>query len=184
LFHPPHTHFYIFSWVHESKKACIGTVKNRAVSVSWEVSQQKHCQVMCFWREMDSRHRCCTVSWEHLGDTNAASRLGGRRWHWCPHLECVTKKVTGRGGRGPLLVPVSLLQLFGKIFLKDTALGRRKAMSPGSWRDGSAVKSTDYSSRGLEFDSQQPHGGSQPPVTGIWHSLLGCLKTATVYSYN
>jgi hypothetical protein len=26
------------------------------------------------------------------------------------------------------------------------------------------VKSTDYSSRGPEFNSQQPHGGSQPSV--------------------
>jgi hypothetical protein len=32
------------------------------------------------------------------------------------------------------------------------------------WRDGSAVKSTDCSSEGPEFKSQQPHGGSQPPV--------------------
>jgi hypothetical protein len=32
------------------------------------------------------------------------------------------------------------------------------------WRDGSAVKSTDCSSRGSEFKSQQPHGGSQPSV--------------------
>jgi len=36
---------------------------------------------------------------------------------------------------------------------------------PG-WRDGSVVKSTDCSSRGPEFKSQQPHGGSQPPVMG------------------
>jgi hypothetical protein len=28
------------------------------------------------------------------------------------------------------------------------------------WRDGSAVKSTDCSSEGPEFKSQQPHGGS------------------------
>jgi hypothetical protein len=34
------------------------------------------------------------------------------------------------------------------------------------WRDGSAVKSTDYSSRCPEFNSQQPHGGSQPSVMG------------------
>jgi hypothetical protein len=34
-----------------------------------------------------------------------------------------------------------------------------------SWRDGSAVKSTNCSSRGPEFNSQQPHGGSQPSVT-------------------
>jgi hypothetical protein len=32
------------------------------------------------------------------------------------------------------------------------------------WRDGSAVKSTDCSSKGPEFKSQQPHGGSQPSV--------------------
>jgi hypothetical protein len=34
------------------------------------------------------------------------------------------------------------------------------------WRDGSAVKSTDCSSRGPEFNSQQPHGSSQPSVMG------------------
>jgi hypothetical protein len=32
------------------------------------------------------------------------------------------------------------------------------------WRDGSEVKSTGCSSRGPEFSSQQPHGGSQPSV--------------------
>jgi hypothetical protein len=32
------------------------------------------------------------------------------------------------------------------------------------WRDGSAINSTDYSSRGPEFNSQQPHGGSETPV--------------------
>jgi hypothetical protein len=35
------------------------------------------------------------------------------------------------------------------------------------WRDGSVVKSTDCSSRGPEFNSQQPHGGSQPSVVGF-----------------
>jgi len=35
----------------------------------------------------------------------------------------------------------------------------------GGWGDGSAVQSTDFSS-GLEFNSQQPHGGSQPSVMG------------------
>ena len=34
------------------------------------------------------------------------------------------------------------------------------------WRDGSVVKSTDCSSRGSEFNSQQPHGGSQSSVMG------------------
>jgi hypothetical protein len=32
------------------------------------------------------------------------------------------------------------------------------------WRDGSAVESANCSSEGLEFRSQQPHGGSQPSV--------------------
>jgi hypothetical protein len=45
---------------------------------------------------------------------------------------------------------------------------KRKKMKLKSWlrgwRDGSEVKSTDYSSRGPEFNSQQPHGGSQPSV--------------------
>jgi hypothetical protein len=34
----------------------------------------------------------------------------------------------------------------------------------GGWRDGSVVKSTDCSSEGPEFKSQQPHGGSQSSV--------------------
>jgi hypothetical protein len=33
---------------------------------------------------------------------------------------------------------------------------------PGGWRDGSVVKSTDCSSKGPEFSSQQSHGGSPP----------------------
>jgi hypothetical protein len=32
------------------------------------------------------------------------------------------------------------------------------------WRDGSVGKSTDCSSEGHKFKSQQPHGGSQPPA--------------------
>jgi hypothetical protein len=32
------------------------------------------------------------------------------------------------------------------------------------WSDGSAVRSTDCSSEGPEFNSQQSHGGSQPSV--------------------
>jgi hypothetical protein len=46
------------------------------------------------------------------------------------------------------------------------------------WRDGSVVKSTDCSSEGPEFNSQQPHGGSQPSVTEsnapfwcVWNQL-------------
>jgi hypothetical protein len=43
---------------------------------------------------------------------------------------------------------------------------KKKKKKLGGWRDGSAIKSIDYSSRGSEFNSQQPHGGSQPFVMG------------------
>jgi hypothetical protein len=35
---------------------------------------------------------------------------------------------------------------------------------PEGWRGGSVVKSTNCSSRGPEFNSSMPHGGSQPSV--------------------
>lgn len=35
------------------------------------------------------------------------------------------------------------------------------------WGDGSAVKSTCYSSRGPGFGSQNPHKGSQPSITAV-----------------
>ena len=41
---------------------------------------------------------------------------------------------------------------------------KRTDLGWGVLRDGSAVMSTDYSSEGPEFKSQQPHGGSQPSV--------------------
>jgi hypothetical protein len=42
------------------------------------------------------------------------------------------------------------------------------------WRGGSVVKSTDCSSRGPEFNSQQPHGDSQPSVMGS-DALFWCV---------
>ena len=54
----------------------------------------------------------------------------------------------------------------------------------GDWRDDSEVKSTDCSHIGPEFNSQQPHGGSQSSIMGSdAHSTGVCLKTGTVYSY-
>ena len=51
----------------------------------------------------------------------------------------------------------------------------RAQAAPG-WRGGSAVKSTDCSSRDSEFNSQQPHGSSQPSVTGsgalFWPAVI------------
>jgi hypothetical protein len=42
------------------------------------------------------------------------------------------------------------------------------------WRGGSEVKSTDCPDRGPEFNSQQPHGGSQPSVMGS-DALFWCV---------
>jgi hypothetical protein len=50
------------------------------------------------------------------------------------------------------------------------------------WRDASEVKSTYRCSRGPEFNSQQPHGSSQPSVMRS-DAFFWCLKTATMYSY-
>ena len=54
----------------------------------------------------------------------------------------------------------------------------KKKIREQDWRD----ESTDCSSEGPEFKSQQPHGGSQPSVTRC--PLLECLKTASVLTYN
>jgi hypothetical protein len=40
------------------------------------------------------------------------------------------------------------------------------------WRDGSAVKSSVCSFKGSEFNSQQPHGGSQPSWITIGSNVL------------
>ena len=60
-----------------------------------------------------------------------------------------------------------LVNIITKINIKNKGWG---------WRDGSELKSTDCSSRSLEFNSQQPHGGSGP-------SVMVCLKTAIMYSH-
>jgi hypothetical protein len=68
--------------------------------------------------------------------------------------------------------------------MEETHANKIYKIKNTGWRHGSAVKSTDYSSKGPEFNSQQPHGGSQPSVMGSDAlPLLMCLKTATVYSH-
>jgi hypothetical protein len=42
------------------------------------------------------------------------------------------------------------------------------------WKDGSEVKSTDCSFRGVEFNFQQPYGGSQPSVMRS-NALFECV---------
>jgi hypothetical protein len=48
-------------------------------------------------------------------------------------------------------------------FLPETQV-MNKTLGMWSWRNGSEVESTGCSSRGPKFNSQQPHGGSQPSV--------------------
>jgi hypothetical protein len=46
----------------------------------------------------------------------------------------------------------------------NKSLKKKKKLRKGGWQDGSVDKSTDCCSEGPEFKSQQPHGGSQPPI--------------------
>lgn len=50
------------------------------------------------------------------------------------------------------------------------------------WGDGSAVKSTCYSSRGPGFGSQNPHKGSQPSITPVPEDRLS--SSALLYEAN
>ena len=77
-------------------------------------------------------------------------------------------KVSSRTARAIQRNPISK----NKKILKKKK--KRKEKFFMSWRDGSAVKSTDCSSRGPEFNSQQPHGGSQPSVMGS-DALFWCV---------
>lgn len=47
-----------------------------------------------------------------------------------------------------------------------------KLITDRGWRDGSGEKSTVRSSGGPRFDSQHPHGGSQPSLTLAHDTLL------------
>jgi hypothetical protein len=62
--------------------------------------------------------------------------------------------------------------VFGKCHVEN--LMRSLKHSSRGWRDGSAVKNTDCSSKGPEFKSQQPHSSSQPSVMRS-DALFCCL---------
>jgi hypothetical protein len=79
------------------------------------------------------------------------------RGRWISESEAsLVYKVSSRTARAIQRNPVSKNQNQNKT--------KQKNIKIRGWRDGSAVKSTDCSSRGSEFKSQQPHGGSQPSV--------------------
>ena len=51
-----------------------------------------------------------------------------------------------------------------KPCLEKTKQTNKQKKNYWGWRDGSVVKSTTCSSKGPEFNSQKPHGSSQPSV--------------------
>jgi hypothetical protein len=64
----------------------------------------------------------------------------------------------------------------------DCLPGRNKQQS----RRDTGVKSTDCSSKGPGFNSQQPHGGSQPSVMGsdaLFSSPIGTRHASGVHTY-
>jgi hypothetical protein len=56
-----------------------------------------------------------------------------------------------------------LINRFSRLNRYYVKASREWKTCPG-WQDGSSGKSTDFSSEVPEFKSQQPPGGSQPPV--------------------
>jgi hypothetical protein len=65
--------------------------------------------------------------------------------------------------------PTSDRGLISNIYKELKKLDSREPNNPikmgnRGWRDGSVVKSTVCSFGGPEFNSQQPHGGSQPSL--------------------
>lgn len=56
----------------------------------------------------------------------------------------------------------------------------KEAEGRDGWRDGSVVERIDYSPKGPVFDSQHPHGSSQPTllqVQEIWCPFLASMGT-------
>jgi hypothetical protein len=80
-----------------------------------------------------------------------------RHQHWC--LVFTARKLGNTWAKFFFL-------FFLFSFLKYLQPQVKSFLGSGGWRDGSAVKNTDCSSRGPEFKYQQPHGGSQSSVMG------------------
>jgi hypothetical protein len=70
--------------------------------------------------------------------------------------------------------PYATISKIHHIIRGKTSHNRYKKIGTGGWRDGSAVKSTDCSFRGSEFNFQQPHRGSQPSVMESY-TLFCCV---------
>jgi hypothetical protein len=90
--------------------------------------------------------------------------LGGRGRQISEFEASLVYKVSSRTARATQRNPVS----------KKQKAKKPKQTKKDDTRNGSEVKSTDCSSEGPEFKSQQPHGGSQPFVMRS-DALLCCV---------
>jgi hypothetical protein len=91
--------------------------------------------------------------------------LGGRG-RWISEFESsLVYRVSSRTARATQKNPVLKKERKRKRKKKKEKKSKTKSWALG-WRNGLVIKSTDCSSRGPEFNSQHPHGGSHPSVMG------------------
>jgi hypothetical protein len=107
------------------------------------------------------------------------TRRPGETAQWLRH--CATLRhnaaLDHRDTPPATLVPRDLLPSRDSMIMSTSTHAHihiTKKYNLGDWKDGSLVKSTDCSSEGPEFKSQQPHGGSQPSVM-ISDTLFWCV---------
>jgi hypothetical protein len=89
----------------------------------------------------------------------------------CAHVHACQSVAVYTNAREYVWGPEPNLQQWQKIKIKNPK--PLKGYYTG-WRDVSAVKSTDCSSRGPEFNFQLPHDGSHPSVMGF-DALFWCV---------
>jgi hypothetical protein len=93
--------------------------------------------------------------------------LGGRGRPISEFEASLVYRVSSRTARATQRNPVSKNQQRNPPQTTTTKRKRKTKTKKEKhgWRDGSVVKSADCPSKGPEFKSQQPHGGSQPSLT-------------------
>jgi hypothetical protein len=88
-------------------------------------------------------------------------RLAGDRLYLLSHLICPRQ----------IFFKKRLILWFFVCLFVQSCISKDKVLD---WRDGSVVKSTDSSSEGPEFKSQQTRGGSQPSILRF-DALFWCV---------
>jgi hypothetical protein len=72
------------------------------------------------------------------------------------------RKTQNKGENDKVWISIKMICIVAVDWSKNLIAILRNQMK--GWRDGSEIKSTGCSSRGPEFNSQHPHGGSQPSI--------------------